>query len=145
MSRATIICESGRVEHRIGVDLVAGRSQKATAIIVTQVVALRGNRASGVDDVGAACAGLENVIAELQPHRASAAVRDVNTAATGAGGVLAESTTADAQHCVAVLAVDVNGAAITTRRVLAEGRIGNAACGAARKGIVLNSASVEAG
>ena len=71
--------------------------------------------------------------------------RDVDTAAAGAGGVLAESATADAQHCVAVFAVDVNGAAITAGRVLAEGRIGNAACGATRKGIVLNSASVEAG
>lgn len=154
MSRAAIIGESCRVEERVGIALVTGKVQKtarageavAAGGIATQIVALRSNCAGVVDDVCSAYAGLENIVAELQHRRATIdSGRDVDTAAAGAGGVLAESATADAQHCVAVFAVDVNGAAIAARRVLAEGAIGDAAHRAARIGIVLDSARVEAG
>ena len=47
--RAAVVLE--RAEHRIGVDLVAGRSQEATAVIAAEIVAVRGNCASG--DIGA--------------------------------------------------------------------------------------------
>ncbi len=146
MSRATIIGESSRVEQRIGIDLVAGRSQEAASVIAAEVVALRSNCATGVDNIRSACAGLENVVAELQPHRAASdSGRDVDAAAAGGGRVLAESATPDAQHCVSVFPVDINGATITAGRILAEGTISDAARGAARKGIVPDGASVEAG
>jgi hypothetical protein len=40
-----------RTEHRIGIDLITGSGQVTAAIIATQIVAMRGNRAAGIEDV----------------------------------------------------------------------------------------------
>jgi hypothetical protein len=63
-----------RAEDGIGVDLVAGASEEATAVIAAQIVAMRGNCASR--DVGARCAGFQDGIPDLAgPSCRDAALR----------------------------------------------------------------------
>ena len=65
--RAAVVLE--RAEHGLGVDLVAGRSQEAAAVIAAEIVAERGNRACIVRDVGARRAGLQDGIPDLEARR----------------------------------------------------------------------------
>ena len=105
--RAAVVLEWA--EHRIGVDLVPDRGQKATAVIAAEIVAVRGDGASVVKDIRASGAGVQNGIAYLE-H-----ARDVDTSA------LRSRVTADRAICNATATKD--GATIVGGNVLADSTI----------------------
>src|ERR1700720_4581149 len=91
-SRAAVVLE--RAEHWIGVDLVAAAVQETAAIIATQVVAARGDRASIVKDVRARSASIQDGIPDIE----RGVVRDA--AAANAGPVAADRAVGDRQRRV---------------------------------------------
>ena len=60
---STVIAQ--RTKQRVGVDLIAGANQKATAVITAEVIAVRGDGGAVVDDVFPECAGVEDRVRDL--------------------------------------------------------------------------------
>ena len=61
--RAAVVLE--RAEHWLGVDLVAGRGEEAAAVVIDEIVAVRGDGARDIRNAGAGCADLEGSIPNL--------------------------------------------------------------------------------
>ena len=64
--RATVVLQ--RAKHRIGIDLIAGASETTGAIVITDIVALRGNRAA-VKDISAGGSSFQDCVPDLECRR----------------------------------------------------------------------------
>ena len=62
--RAAVILE--RAEHWIGVDLIARSSEKTGAIVITNIIALRGNRAAVVNDISAGGSSFQDCVPDVE-------------------------------------------------------------------------------
>src|SRR5205823_6066797 len=92
-------------DHWIGVDLVAGRSQKARPVITTEIVSMRGYYACAVEDIRTRGASLQNRILDLERCVTTAVAY---TPAAKLSGVPADRAVGDRQGTV------VQDAAIAT-------------------------------
>src|SRR5437762_1473289 len=110
-----------RAEHGIGVDLVAGRSQEAAAVIAAEIVAARGDRALVVKDVAARGASFEDSIPDLK-YCIAAADED---AATSASAVIADCAMGNCEACRGIAtagdAPTVNASRIAADRAIPYG------------------------
>ena len=105
--RASVILQ--RSEERIGIDLVANRSQKTTAIISANIVAVRGNRAAVVNDISAGGTSFQDCVPNLELRKGDEDVAAEGTCVAGDGAVADDTATGDTTTTV-VSAVPADGA-----------------------------------
>ena len=133
MGRPAIVLQTGRIQQRVGIDLVAWAIQNTAAVIVAQIVAERSDCAAAIENGLRRTVALKNVVGELDPIAGR-----INNRADSVGSVLVERAISDCQRSAARRSVHINRRAISGAIVGVESAIGKAAGHGAHKTCVLN-------
>ena len=88
-----------RAKQRVSIDLIARASQIATSIIIAEIVTVRSDGASVVDNISSGIASFQNRVCQIYGGLAGI----VNTAAVKIGCVAAKRAVEDFDGCVAAL------------------------------------------
>ena len=110
-------------QYRIGTNLVAGRRQKATAVVTADVVALRGDRARVPNDIGALHTSLQDSIRDLERSSAD----KINATAVPVSAIAANRAVGNRQCPTSAIDAAAVATIFKDRRVTTDGAVADRA------------------